>query len=343
MVSLARMSLIALSALGLGACAPTTTQSAVQEPVVIARPLNGQSFWQSERIPLEVLVAGSDPVVIEDGSQTIPLEHGRGSVSYEQPGRVVLRARAGEDVSDSTRILVKSLEDVCDPSALISSPSGFHLEQVISDEAVSFSAPGFSYVETPLPSVEYRRAASWAIPLLERLDERALAMISKVRIVQSIESHQGSAAYAWDPSQRTVTVAYTPDRESFGEALLTSVGAILSLGPFAGEYSRGFQTENFVSWNDLHPSGFSYGRGGSGHAIDEGTIENYGILTMRGTTGFSHDIGSMFAHLMLNPDRVFHYAEENPVVARKVELLTSAFSNAFGMDEAYFRCLKYER
>ena len=337
------MSLVALGSFALGACAPAVAPSTVREPVAITRPLNGQSFWQSERIRVEVRVTGSKPAVIEDGSRGVPLEGGRGSVSYEEPGRVVLRAHAGEDVSDPTRILIKSLEDVCDPSALVSSPSRHYLERVLSDEAASFSAPGFSYVETFLPSNEYRRAASWATALLERIDERALAMISQVRVVHQIESNRGLAAYAWDPSQRSVTVAYTPDRESFGEALLTGVGAVLSLGPFAGEYSRGFQTEGFVSWNELHPSGFSYGHGGGDLAIDEWTIENYGILTPRGITSFSHDIGSTFAHLVLNPDRVFHYAEGNAIVARKVELLTSAFSSAFGMGEAYFRCIKRER
>ena len=285
---------------------------------------------------------GSDPVFVEDGSQTIELAGARGSVSYEEPGSVQLRARSGEDVTQPTQILIKNVADVCDPRFLITSPSRSDLESLIVSDPESWSANRNVYRETPLSQSDFERASRYAHEALSRVESRGVLVLNAINIVDSIEFSGQTYSLSTMPSQRRISVAYDSDRDRFEEALLAGVGIMMAAGPFAGIFDgSGFKSESYNRWLESNTHG--YGNGGLSFEIDDHSARTFGVLTPRGRDSMQSDIGSTFAHLVLNPDRVFHYVSQNDAIAEKVEILTTAFGNAYGMDRVYFDCVKYER
>lgn len=117
---------------------------------------------------------------------------------------------------------------------------------------------------------------------------------------------------------------------------------MMAAGPFAGIFDvSGFKSDSYNRWLEANTHG--YGNGGFSFEIDDHSARTFGVLTSRGRDNMQSDIGSTFAHLVLNPDRVLYYASQNRVIAEKVDVLTAAFGNAYGMDRAYFECLMNER
>lgn len=343
----ARLVAIALLVGAVAGCAPVLEASSERDaaaPLVIAAPPPGASFWSGDTVRVVVRPGDgdADAITVSDGTTVVPARDGVATLSFASPGGRTLVARSATHTSTPVPVLIKDVADACEPSGLIDVPSAAAVDALVAFEATSFTSGTRRYREDPLADAERDRARQRVRSALRRLDQRALATLSSVSVVSSIRLSGVPQRFSWNPSGRSVTVAWDDDADAFELALLSAVGAHLSIWTFPGELGT-YRSEALTAWLAASPAGPDSAAPGRGLDIDPVSIAAFGALTEAGRASIAHDVGSTLAHLVLHPDRVFHYAATDPAIGRKVALASERFEAAFGMGEAYFRCLMYER
>ncbi len=98
-------------------------------------------------------------------------------------------------------------------------------------------------------------------------------------------------------------------------------------------------------WKKLNPPEFKYGKGGSTVQSDasQGLITNQyrGFLSLYSQSGVEEDKAEVFRCLMVNLRETEARAEDDPVLARKIELMKALlFRFCPEMDEAYWQRLR---